>query len=138
MAKSNYIDNMIRQYGENWIVALRPEDIQRSSKRLIKDMVRGNIDYEKYGQYFLDAKFLENLLIAVTNDYEVNSLHYNAMYMYQQMYPSTPSAYINHDYALYVIYGTIMTKLNQVKSTQNVGWLADISAVLYHYRNHLV
>jgi hypothetical protein len=138
MAKSNYIDNMIRQYGENWIVALRPEDIQRSSKRLIKDMVRGNIDYEKYGQYFLDAKFLENLLIAVSNDFEVNSLHYNAMRIYQQMYPTTPTAYINHDYALTQIYGTIMNKLAQVKSTQNVGYLADIGALLYQYRNHLV
>ena len=101
-------------------------------------MVRGNIDYEKYGQYFLDAKFLENLIIAVTNDYEVNSLHYNAMLMYQQVYPSTPTAYINHDYALMVIYGTIMNKLNQVKNDQNVGWLADIGAILYHYKNHLV
>ena len=32
----NYISNMKSQYGENWIVALKPDDIQRNAKRIFK------------------------------------------------------------------------------------------------------
>ena len=42
----SYIQMMINNNGDDWIIALRPEDIQRSSKRIVKDMVRGIIDYE--------------------------------------------------------------------------------------------
>jgi hypothetical protein len=131
---------MIKQYGENWIVALTPDDIQRSSKRLVKDMVRGYIDYEKYGVYFLDAKFLDNLLVAIKNELDYNSLHYNAMLFYQQNFPSIPnlSIHINHDSVLTLVYSTILGKLEQVRIDQNVGWLYDISAILGQYRAHLV
>jgi hypothetical protein len=140
MGKTNYIDSMIKQYGDQWIVALNPEDIQRSCKRLVKDMVRGNINYEKHGDYFLDAKFLDNLIIAVENELEMNSLHYNAMCFYQQYNPQIKnmSIHINHDYVITVIYNTIYNKLQQVKFTQNVGCLYDISALLNQYRAHLV
>ena len=134
-----YIDNMIKNYGENWLVALSPEAIQKSTKRIVKDMVRGTIDYEKYGQYFLDGKFIDNLMVAVTNEYEISSLHYNALIYYQKTFPYLPnlSIHINHDAALVTIYQNILSRLQQVKMDQNIGWLADISAVLYQYRNHL-
>lgn len=138
--KSSYIEGMIKQYGENWIVALSPEDIQRSAKRLVKEMVRGFIDYEKYGHYFLDGKFIDNLIVAVNNEYEINSLHYNALCVYRNLYPMVPnlSIHINHDYVLCNIYGTIYQKLQMVKNTQNVGWLMDTSALLNQYKAHLV
>jgi len=139
-AKSNYIDNMIKQYGENWIVALSPEDIQRSSKRIVKEMVRGFIDYEKYGQYFLDGKFIGNLIVAINNEYELNSLHYNALCLYRNTYPMVPnlSIHINHDYVMCIIYGTILQKLQMVENTQNVGWMMDTAALLGQYKAHLI
>ena len=33
---SSYIQNMHQQFGPEWIVAQRPEDIQRNAKRIIK------------------------------------------------------------------------------------------------------
>ena len=51
----SYIQMMINNNGDDWIIALRPEDIQRSSKRIVKDMVRGIIDYESTCKYFLIA-----------------------------------------------------------------------------------
>jgi len=135
----SYFDNMIKNYGENWLVAMSPESIQKYSNRIVKDMVKGTIDYEKYGRYFLDGKFIDNLMVAINNDYEISSLHYNALLFYQQAYPNTPnlSIHINHDYALMIVYQTILAKLQQVKMDMNIGWLADTSAVLYQYRNHL-
>ena len=48
--KNNYITGLMKSYGENWIVALRPEDIQRSGKRIVKEMVRGQFNYEDVGK----------------------------------------------------------------------------------------
>ena len=50
----SYIQIQINQHGEDWINCIKPEDIQRSYKKIVKDMVKGIIDYEKHGKYFLD------------------------------------------------------------------------------------
>lgn len=140
MKKTSYFDQQLKNYGENWIVALTPEDIQRSAKRIVKDMVRGNIDYEKHGKYFLDTKFLDNIMIAINNEYEVSSLHYNALVFYQQYFPQIPnlSIHINHDAVMTTIYRTILNKLEQVKLYQNVGFMCDTAAMLNKYKQHLI
>lgn len=139
MAKVNYIQNMIKQYGENWIVALKPEDIQRNAKRIFKEMIKNQIDYQKEGNYFLDAKLIDNLIIAARNELEVNTLYYNAVCLYFQYYPSEPniSAQITHLQSLCYIYRIIHDKLVTVKNSSNIGWLADTSGLLYNFRNHL-
>lgn len=141
MAKGgrSYIDNMVRQFGENWLIAVNPDNIQRSIKRIVKDMVNNGIDYGKYGQYFLDSKFLENLIIACTNEFEEASLHYNALVFYQQYFPQIPNIgqLISHDQSLIFIYATVVEKLKLVKMTNNIGELYDVGAILYQYRNHL-
>ena len=137
--KNNYITNMIKQFGENWIVALKPEDIQRSGKRIFKEMVKGQYDYEQVGQYFLDGKFLDNLIIAASNELEINTLYFNAVSFYGQNYPQVPNIAVhqNHLNTLCYIYNMIYMRLNTVKETGNIGCLHDISAFLYSYRNHL-
>lgn len=140
MAKQyNYITNMISQYGENWIVALKPDDIQRNAKRIFRDMVKGSINYETEGMYFLDSKFLENLIIAANNELEINTLYYNAVSFYFEHFPTIPniSVQISHLQTVCFCYKTILDKLNGVKYTQNIGILYDTAALLSRYRNHL-
>ena len=136
---TNYIQNMVSQHGENWIIALKPEDIQRSAKRIFREMIRGQIDYQRDGKYFLDLKFLDNLIIAADNELEVNTLYFNSVFLYRQFYPNDPLAgpQISHLYALCNVYKTLHDKLSLVKHTSNIGWMADISTVLFNYRNHL-
>ena len=74
----NYITQQISKNGTDWIAALRPEDIQRQAKRIVRDMVRGSIKYEEVGMYFLDMKFLENLIIGIKNELDINIMNYNA------------------------------------------------------------
>ncbi len=140
MAKNNsYIQMMYNQQGEDWIINVRPEDIQRSCKRVVKDMVKGTIDYEKFGKYFLDIKFMENLIIGLTNELEINTLNYNACKLYYSYYPNTPNlgTHIYHLERILYIYNIIYERLNWVKSTGNVGYLTDISGLLFNDRNHL-
>lgn len=140
MARANsYIQMMVNQNGDQWILALRPEDIQHSTKRIVKDMVKGTINYEQYGKYFLDLKFLENLIIGVSNELEINTLNYNSCIFYYQAFPNTPNlgVHISHLEAVGYVYSIILEKLNAVKTTGNVGYLTDISGLLFNYRNHL-
>lgn len=135
----SYIQMMENQRGENWLVTLRPEDIQNSAKRIVKDMVRGNIDYEKHGWVFLDSKFMENLFIAVSNELEINTLNYNACSFYYSYYPDTPNlgTHILHLERYGYIYTVIRDKLYNVRMTNNIGYLTDISGMLFNERNHL-
>jgi hypothetical protein len=137
---NSYIRSMCERFGDDWIVAVKPEDIQRSGKRIVKDMVRGVIDYETYGRYFLDPKFLENLIIAVSNELDINTLYLNAVTFYINnsgvMVPNS-GIYITHLQSIYYVYNTILNKLLQVRMEQNIGCLADTTVLLYEYRNHL-
>lgn len=141
MAKNNnYFQMMINQHGEDWVAAVRPEDIQRSSKKIVKDMIRGNIEYEKYGKYFLDPKFIENLYIALNNELEINVMNNTACKFYYSYFPQTPNIGVhiqNLDNVIYV-YNTIVQKLDYVRSSGNIGYLTDISGMLFNYRNYIV
>ena len=135
----SYIQMMINNNGDDWIIALRPEDIQRSSKRIVKDMVRGIIDYESTCKYFLDLKFMENLIIGVSNELEINTLNMNACKFYYQYFPQVPNlgTHIYHLERVVFIYSTILERLNMVKATGNIGYMPDINAILFNDRNHL-
>lgn len=139
MSRKNYFEMNIEKYGENWIIALKPEQIQNSGKRIVTEMVNGQIDYQKYGLYFLDGKFLDNLIIKCNNELEINTLYYQSVLFYSQVFPNTPNIaiHVNHLQALCYIYNIILSKLKMVKDYQDIGYLADTSAILYNYRNHL-
>lgn len=140
MAKRDcYIKQMVQTRGEDWVNLTPPEQIQKQFRRIVKDMVLGNIDYATYGRYFYDLKFIENLIIGITNELEINTLDFNTGSFYLQYYPATPllPTHLTHLQALIIIYQTVLDKLNYVKSTGDIGYLADISGLLFNYRIHL-
>ena len=152
MAKQSYIEQMISIYGDNWITGVNPEGIQKMAKRVFKEMIKGQIDYEKHGQYFLDPKFLDNLIIAASNELEINNLLMNALSYYRDGLSSNPDmkaiAYLAangpiinsellHLQALGYIYSTILDRLNWVKVEQNIGYFSDVSGLLFSVKNHL-
>ncbi len=140
MAKYNcYIGNMVSQYGEDWTARVTPDAIQRSTKRIVKEIAKGSIDYEEFGQQFLDLKFIENLIIGITNELEINTLNLTACHFYYAYYPCTPnmSNHINHLERVNYIYNVILERLNYVKASENIGYMVDIPGLLYADRRHL-
>ena len=102
-------------------------------------MVRGDINYQALGSYFLDLKFLDNVIIACQNALDETILLYNALSFYHQYNPEIINIGLHetHLATLCNIYNTVLSRLQLVRTTGNIGWLADISAMLYNYRNHL-
>ena len=143
MAKNNQQRNFITQqmqnYGDEWIVAIKPEDIQRQGKRIVKEMVQGKMNYEQVGKFFLDSKFINNLIVSLQNELEVKGLYLNAVSFYKQYYPTIPNItyHENHLQAVCHICSTVLSKLYIVRDTQDIGYLTDIPGLLFNYRNHL-
>lgn len=142
MARTNYFQDMKNKYqgNEDWINLVSTQDIQKSAvKRIFKEMVNGAYDYGKEGNYFLDSRFLENLIIAAGAKLEYYTLLSNAVMMYKECCPAYPNlgAHFTHIQNLQYIYGTIYNKLMNVKFAYNVSPLIDISPATYNYRNDI-
>jgi hypothetical protein len=139
MARNNFISSMKKQYGDNWIVALTPENIQKQSKRIARDMVLGNIDYETDGKYFYDGKFIDNLILGLDTEIQLRDMYFNALSFYHQYYPGYEhlAAQITHESTLAFIYRTINARLVELKYNDNVGVLYDIKLILGRYANHM-
>ena len=137
--KNNYFKQNISKLGETFVSLVTPDQIQGQAKRICKELVRGEIEFEKYGMYFLDLKFLDNLIIGISNELDDCSLYCTAVSFYKLYYPNTPNITVreNHLQSLCYIYNVILSRLQAVRLNQNIGYLSDISALLYNYRNHL-
>lgn len=143
MAKkeNNYFSFNIKKWErEDFLVQMKPETIQRDAKnRIFREMIQGKIDYEKYSNYFLDPKFLENLLIVADNELMNNSTVYNALDFYDKCYPGIMEVVSNKTrYAGFVhVYSVLCDRLNILKLTGDIGCLIDIQYILANYRNIL-
>lgn len=139
--QNNYFTSMNQKYKtSDFVYYLKPEQIQKSAKeKIFKEMIQGRIDYTIFGLYFNDSKFLENLLIAAQDELINNSTIRDALGLYVNTYPGNQYAmnlYSRHD-TLSRVYSVLFNKLTYVKSTGNVGYLADIQYVLAEYKNAL-
>ena len=138
---NNYFVNMERKFGDDsFIVNQKPDQIQRAAKeRIFREMVKGQIDYSLQGKYFCDTKFLENLLIAGRDELNNNINILNALTFYDLHNPGN-SDIINlkakYNILCYV-FQNIVSRLEAVKMSGNIGYLTDIQYVLGQYRNSL-
>lgn len=141
MEQNNYFTSQIKRFqSEDFIMALKPEQIQRSAKeRIFREMVRGQIDYTQFGKYFLDNKFLSNLIIAADNELTNNAVVSSALELYDLTYPGQIEVVRNRakHTNLCTIYRVLLDRLNAVQLTGNVGCLTDIQYVLNGIKQYI-
>ena len=90
MAKSrtNYFEMNIQKKGEDFLDAKSIDEIQRDAKkRIFQDMAFGNIDYEKYGRYFMEPRFLEQLIVTAFDEMENHRVKYTALKAFDNANP---------------------------------------------------
>lgn len=136
--QNNFFTNMIRRYSrEDFVVALKPEQIQKSAKdRIFREMIRGQIDYAKFGSYYFDPKFLENLIIAADNELRNNIACEAALSFYDLHHPGDGVVIHNKTKFgnLVVIYSGILQRLQSLKMTGDIGFLTDLQFVFADYK----
>lgn len=133
--QNNYFSSMIKRFDGNvdFVSLITPEMIQKSAKeRIFREMSKGQIKYEEYGNYFLDPKFLDNLIVAANDELNNNATVCKALEYFDLTFPGDQSVYINRvRYScLLNIYSIIFQRLSMVKATGNIGSLTDIQYVL--------
>ena len=137
---NNYFTSMQQRFGTNdFIVALKPEQIQKSAKeRIFREMVRGQIDYSLFGSYYEDPKFLDNLIIAANNEWENSQAIYRALKLLDMNAPGDIIVIRNLQRyeILQYIYSVISSRLYAIKMSGNIGDLTDIAYVLKDYSKH--
>jgi len=138
----NYFDSMERRYQDavNFVIYLKPEQIQRSAKeRIFREMVRGNVDYSEHGKYFQDEKFLENVLTAARDELSNNITIRNALVFQDTHMPGIQAVIAlraRYEILCY-IFNILVGKLEMVKLSDDIGHLVDIPYILSGYRNQL-
>jgi hypothetical protein len=144
MAKNNQKNFITQQMQNNqngvyWLNFITPDLIQRNTKRIVKEIVNNKYNYEQVGNYFLDPKFLDNLIEGIKYELEINTLYYNAVSYYKNIDPGYPHLviHVNQLSALCIVYNTILDRLYMVDREKNIGYLSDLSALLNQYRNYL-
>lgn len=139
MEQNNYFTSSIRRFNtDDFITCLKPEQIQRSAKeRIFREMVNGQIDYQKFGKYFLDSKFMDNIIIAAQNELTNNTCVSTALNLYDSMYPGNPDMSYNR-----IVYAQranaftyIIDRLGVSKNTENPSYLMDIHLRLGNLKN---
>lgn len=139
--ENNYFTTMISRTGrKDFIALLNPEKIQKAGReRIFREMARGQIDYTKYGEYYLDSKFIDNLIIAADNELRNNDICAKALEFYDINFPGNQLVIFNKERyeALAFIHGAILQRLQYVKVSGNVGYLTDLKYVVSKIKNYI-
>ena len=135
--KMNYFKTNIQRFGEDFLDFKKAEEIQRDCKVIFNDMVFGNIDYEKYGMYFMEPRFLEQLIIKSEIDAKKHNLKYMALHEFSIRYNNTDAAQLAAIEAnMFHIMNTINEQLLLVKyNNYNISYLTYLPSKLRDFRN---
>ena len=138
--RKNYFETNIQRFGDDFLDCKKVEEIQRDSKFIFRDMVYGNINYEKHGIYFMDPRFLEQLIIVSSIEAKKHDIKFRALAEFDTRYPGDQMAsqlvYIEN--GMRIIMETLYNYLNMVKKDNyNIAYLTQIPAILISYKKIL-
>lgn len=134
--KMNYFESNIQKFGQDFLDFKRTEEIQRDCKFIFRDMVFGNINYEKHGMYFMEPRFLEQLIIQSEIESRKHAIKFSALSEYNLNHGDNLSvqlACIEQD--MYMITSTIYNQLRLVKANNyDISYLTYLPALLKDHR----
>lgn len=137
--RDNYFSINVSKYGNNFIKTKPAKDIQRDAKKKIfKDMVYGNINYDEYGSYFQDANFLDNLIAQANTLYIENMMVAQALYEYTMNHSGDANIerlrirYFNAS----AVFSIIRDQLSNIKANNmDIQFLVNIAPMVYNLKN---
>ena len=135
----SYFDTNVQKGGEDFLLGKSVQEIQKDAKkRIFKDMVFGNIDYSKYGKYFMDARFLQLLINTSEEEMIKHQLLFAAISGFDLANPGINRVpqLISTESQLYSVFYCINSYLIMVRDNDfNISCLPELSLKIYQYRN---
>ena len=81
----SWLSRLIERRGEEYITSgrLTIDEVSKNAEKIVDDMVKGRIDYNKYGQIILNPVILDTILnYCISEINHKNALHYSLAYTY--------------------------------------------------------
>ena len=139
---NDYFTNNIKQRGEGFIQTKSPQELQRDSINIIRQIARGNIDLHANAQYFLDNTLLSNMIVAVNAKRAIETIKRDGvsmLYTSQLQNPAiydvdTTSAVLQNQILLVQAYTIATEILEALYQSQNPAWLYTLASQLSDYK----
>lgn len=139
--RTSYFDRQCQSKGKDFLNMKSPGEIQKDARKCIfKDMAFGNIDYEKYGSYFMDATFLEQLIVVAYDEMENHRIKYTALKDLDIKMPGDQRivSLCSLEARLTQAFEIIHMYLSTVKASDyNIACLPDLVNQLYQFRQDI-
>lgn len=142
-SRNNFFTSGAQKDGENFLDNMRPDVMQRNCSRIFKEMVSGNINYERDLKYLAHPQMLNTLITTSYNLYNDNAMYSNLLdYYIQNM--NNAGQYVDPWYieartkhkALTDIFSIINVSLNQFMYSNDVAHLLAMSNTLNSYSDY--
>lgn len=81
----SWLSRLIERRGEEYITSgrLTIDEVSKNAEKIVDDMIKGRIDYNKYGQIILNPVILDTILnYCISEINHKNALHYSLAYTY--------------------------------------------------------
>lgn len=136
---SMFFENMIKEFGEDFINKAQPLQMTRKSHLLFKDFAMGNINIEKHGKYFQSPQFVSLMQREALKKRFYYGTHVNGLRMVAQYTPdnaSSPlfSSIMNDDLFAFNGYEIIDEGLKHMLATQDVSIIPVMANKLAPFR----
>ena len=147
---NDYFSTGIKQKGTGFLSFKNPQDLQRDAVRIFRDIARGNIDIEKYEEYFLNPMLLDNMVICANSKLLVEtilrdgvSLLYSQQVTMEQNIPlqpgctppsSTTTIVLQNQMSKVDAYIIIVNCLTSFQQTGDIAWIFTLAAQLNPYK----
>ena len=135
----NYFSQSIEKMGENFLAQKPTDMIRRDAKnRIFKDIVNGNIDYTKYGRYFMDSRFLNQLISTAEEELNIHRVQRMALEFYDFNFPGYPLVIelVKRERVIEYVLDMIYNYLKLVRDSNfDVGYLPQLTMKICKYKN---
>lgn len=97
---NNYFTQQIQRNGVNFLDGVRDDNLLRDAVRIFRDLARGNINIDQYGDYFSHPRLLNAAITASYSKFTYHSIsHAGVAELLQKNtipYPSAPTVLNAH------------------------------------------
>ena len=142
---NSYFDIEIRKNGDNFIFKKNSTELHNDAIRIVRDLVRGKIDVNKYQGYFMNERLREALLHSCNIKYSEANLVETSLRTYIDKI-TIPGSICQDGFMLSVLdkyvrmksgYSIILRNLNDFYNLNNIGYLIALIDQAKPYKNYI-
>lgn len=142
--RNSYFSTNIQQKGENFLEQKNAQQLQNDAIRIFRDLARGNVDLEKYGEYFLDPMMIDACIIAATNKVMYHTISYNGVnyminYLNSMMQAVDPNIImVSEDHRKSMeVYTIILQNMQCIAQTKDLNYLPALINNISRFRQNI-